>query len=262
MNMMFYEQTFDDISMEVSFREDKLEIERVIHESACLLDTYNQLSYMEASSESAEVPKRTNGLIGGLVKAFKTIIDKIRKVLNSITEGFSQSFGKQLDSDTYMASETAQLRFTTDIQKVCSDLDAEYNHARKMVRMIANHTPLSEQQVADFLDKTSNMLHKHGPAVVKTSIAIGIGAALRKKANKLNKLTDEAEKACEGINTADSTQVKLAQNVLKGIFSLASTALNGLVMVQNVRGTYAKNVVSDEKKAAKAAKKRAKKGMR
>lgn len=262
MNMMFYEQTYDDIDMEVSFREDKLEIERAMHETTCLLDTYAQLSYMEASDDSTGAPKRTNGLIGGIVKAFKTIIDKIRKVLNSISEGFSQSFGKQLDENTYKNSETAQVRFSTDIRKICNDLDAEYNHARKLVRMIANHTPLSEKQVADFLDNTSNMFHKHGPAVVKTSLVFGIGAALRKKARNLNKLTDEAELACKDINTADSTQVKLAQKVLSGIFSLSNTVLNSLVMVENVKGTYARNVVNDEMRAAKAAKKRAKKGMK
>lgn len=261
MNTLYLEQTFDDIDMEISFREDSLEIERVMHETACLLDNYDQLSYMEAADDKSGETK-SNGLIGGIVKAFQTIIDKIRRVLNSVSEGIKQTFGKQLTVDKYMQSETAQVRFQTDMQLVCKELDAEYNHARKMVRLIASHTPLSEEQVANFIDKTTNMLHKHGPAVLKTSVAIGVGVALNQKVKKMNTLADEAEAAVKGMNTGDGKQVKLAQSVLNGIFSLASTAVNGLVMVGNVTGTYAHNAAKDDKKAQKAAKKKAKKGMK
>ena len=260
MNTIFFEQTYDDIDMEISFREDALAIERAMHETACLLDNYNQIMYMEAETEGSNKSTANKGLIGGIIGAFQTIIDKIRKVLNSVSEGLKQSFGKQLDVDTYMGSDTAQVRFSTDMQAVCNEMDAEYNHARKMVRMIAAHTPLSEKQVADFLDKTTNMLHKHGPAVVKTSIAVGIGAALNHKVKKLNDLTNEAEAAVKGMNTGDSVQVKLSQKVLNGIFSLSSVAVNGLVMVGNATGIYANNVAKDEKRAAKAARKKQRKG--
>ena len=46
MNTIFFEQTYDDIDMEISFREDALAIERAMHETACLLDNYNQIMFL------------------------------------------------------------------------------------------------------------------------------------------------------------------------------------------------------------------------
>ena len=248
MNVMFFEQTFDDINMEISYRECNLAIEMANHDISCLLDNYDQLVFIEKGED--EKPER-KGLIGGIVEAFSRIISKIRKFLNSIAEGINQSFGDKLDAETYMGSETAQIRFSTDLQKVCNDIEKEYAHARKLVRIISKGTKLDEVEVANFLDSTNASIHRYGPAMLRTGVTMALSTKLRGLLKKMNGLTDEAEKAASKIQTGDTKQVKLVQKVLNGIWRIAGNLGEALDIVDQTTSTARKNMKKKDKRDAK-----------
>lgn len=255
MNTICFEQTFSDMSMEIEYRECELAIERAMHETSCILDNYNQLFYMEAGDNNSEDNKCKTGVLGGIANAFKTIISKIRKLLNSITEGIRQSFGDKLDSDEYLSSDSAAIKFSKDVSKMSKDIDVEYANGRRLVRMISKGLKINPVEVEKFVDNSKSIIHKYGPATLRTGVTMGLGLGLKKSLKKMNGLTDEAEQAVSKMNTGDTEEVKKAQKVLHGIFKLAGTVGETINIYLTTKGTQYENMNRADKKRAKKNKK-------
>lgn len=255
MNTICFEQTFSDIGMELEYRECELAIERAMHDTACILDNYDQLMYMEAGEDNSENESSKKGVLGGIANAFKTIIEKIRKLINSISEGISQSFGDKLESDEYFSSNAAQVRFSEDLSHIVKDIDVQYANGSRLVRMISKGLKLDPIEVSKFVDNSKSMIHRYGPATIRTAATMGLGLTLKKQLKKMNKLNDDAEKAVAGMETGDTKQVKSAQKVLSGIFKLVGSVGEAFSIYQTAKGTQYKNMKKSDKHREKKAKK-------
>lgn len=143
------------------YAESALE-DKLMHNEMCNLFDMYDIAYLE-EGESATDSTKVKGVGGKLVDGILRIIEKIRKAVTGIIEGFKSAFTsdkKRLTAEEYMAADSTQEKLMYDINAMVEQVDEEYRLARPLIGGISSITKMDTKTVEELCDKLDGVVGK------------------------------------------------------------------------------------------------------
>lgn len=108
---------------------------------------------------------------GFLSRMINSVLQFIRDLASSVRDAFSKS--EHMDVDRYLSTSTGQMQLAYDCKAIEEEVDDQILKGRKYIQKLSNHLPVSDKEVANFVDGCGSVVERHGGAVLRH---VGIGA--------------------------------------------------------------------------------------
>lgn len=217
---LYIEKCSNEIESDVNF------IKIIEYKEACG-------TFFENGDESVDLKKKS--FISNAIEKIMDILKKIKEYISSFLVGL----GNKITENEYLSSETAQIRFNSDVQYIYDFLDKKYLEARPIVKKISKLTGKNAEDVASFCDSVTNFVAKKGKTVLKVGVILFLANKIKKKTEGLLHLSNETEGAInqiKGKNIAGQNLSLLSRfaNSLFGLTRLAGSLTTDLFSALNL----------------------------
>ena len=180
------------------------------------------------------------------------LIERVRKFISDAIDMVKDIFSdkKHLYIEDYLNSESGQIQFEYDIQKIQDNVDAELRKGRKLVQAISKGTKIDDRTVEAYVDNAGALIKKYAKPTIITSGAIvqinNTDGRLKKMSAELGHICDDTKKLKD-----EPDKYKAVRKIIKAATELASEATKiGTIFIKQVEIEAREN----EKKSRRAKK--------
>lgn len=170
---------FNDMSnreINITFLENQIELDRILNDYLIESDILS-LGIFTEDEEEAVPEQKENGFITFVKRTTDAILNMLKNLGNAIASLFN---GKEhMSTDDFLASNTGQTFYVSDIEAINKECDEKILEGRKMIQAISRGTNIDDHTVAKFVDGAANFTSKYGKKAVEAGVIVALAPKIR-----------------------------------------------------------------------------------